>query len=113
MQGMRFLLLDENGRPFNHGVIVNKVTDERYLCTFARNPQVSRLCHVDEIGAWNLFPTDDAMNSFILSIQAQTGEPEKPVETPPVLDIDPKSTQPPKKKAKKKAKKKVNVKRKR
>lgn len=104
MQGMRFLMLNEQGQPLNHGVIVSKVTDERYLCTFARNPQVTRLCHVDEIGQWNLFPTDDAMNAFILNIQAQTGAPAKPVETPPA----PKKVTKKKKVIKKKAKKKTN-----
>lgn len=71
MQGMHFLLLGENGQPINHGVIQQKTTEERYLCTFLRQPQVSRLCHVDEIGTWNLFPNQEAMNSFITSIQQQ------------------------------------------
>lgn len=83
MQGMKFLLLNEQGTPLNHGVILQKVTNEHYLCTFARTPQVTRLCHVNEITGWNLFPNDEAMNAFILSIQAETGEPQKPVETPP------------------------------
>ena len=99
MQGMKFLLLNENRKPINHGVILQKVTDEHYLCAFARTPQVTRLCHVTEITGWNLFPNDEAMNNFILSLQAETGEPQKPVETPP-------GNQKPKEPTKKKKKKK-------
>lgn len=84
MQGMRFLLLGEDGRPINHGIIAQKVTEERYLCTFFRNPQVSRLCHVDEISTWNLFPTDDMMNQFIATLTANNPPPtpEPPAEPP-------------------------------
>lgn len=113
MQGMKFLIVGQDGRPVNHGTIVNQVGAEKFLCQFARQPTCCRLVHTDEILGWNLFPNDDGLNAFILSIQAQTGEPEKPVETPPELDVDPKPTQPPKKKAKRKAKKKSNAKPKR
>ena len=120
MQGMKFLMIGEDGRPFNHGIIAQKVTDERYLCTFARQPQVSRLCHVDEIATWQLFPTDEMMNAFITQLAK-----ENPPNPPPgkvVVNSDagelqigdatnPPGTRsgqsPPRKKAKKKAKKKV------
>ena len=80
MQGMRFLLLGEKGAPINHGTILQKVTDDRYLCFFARVPSVSRLCHVEEISGWNLFPDEDALNTFLRAFQAQT-QPPNPVET--------------------------------
>lgn len=68
MQGMRFLLLNEDGKPINHGLIAQKITPEKYLCSFTRNPPVSRVCDLTEIQGWNLFPTDDALNIFIESI---------------------------------------------
>jgi hypothetical protein len=124
MQGMRFLMLGENGQPFNHGVIQQKTTEERYLCTFFRQPQVSRLCHVDEIGQWNLFPNEEAMNKFIGQI-VKDNPPAPPAgDTPP----PPPPADPPgaskktakkvakkaaKKPAKKASKKKANVKTKR
>lgn len=120
MQGMRFLMLGETGQPVNHGVIQQKTTEERYLCTFFRQPQVSRLCHVDEIGTWNLFPNDDAMNAFISAIRAENppaGDkpPVDPPKDPPGLTSKKtvKKKAPSKKKAAKKkapSKKKPNVK---
>lgn len=77
MKGMHFLLLGENGRPINHGIIVNQVSQERFLCSFAKQPRLSRLCHVDEIGTWNLFPNADEMNAFITAIAAATPPPAK------------------------------------
>lgn len=107
MQGMRFLLLGDDGRPFNHGIITQKVTEERYLCTFFRNPQVSRLCHVDEIAGWNLFPNDEAMNQFIAALAAQDPkfQKEQPPADPPQPPAEPpggKHKTPVKKKASKK-----------
>lgn len=85
MQGMRFLLLGEKNTPINHGTILQKVTDDRYLCHFARIPSVSRLCHVEEISHWNLFPDEGALNTFLQSVRPQVGEPvendEEPVAT--------------------------------
>ena len=101
MQGMRFLLLDENGNAINNGIITQKVTDERYMCTFMRPPQVSRLCHVNEIGTWNLFPTDEALQTFVNVLNEQP--PADPPADPPPGDKPPGT----KKKAKKKASKKV------
>lgn len=82
MQGMRFLLLNQQQQPINNGVITQRVTEDRYMCTFLREPQVSRLCHVEEIGTWNLFPNDEQLNQFLLVLQAKAGEEEAPVETP-------------------------------
>lgn len=81
MEGMKFLMLDENG-PANHGVIQKKLTDERYLVTFARIPVVSRVAHLDEISGWNLFPGDKALNEFIAEFQKhqQAAEPALPAE---------------------------------
>ena len=96
MQGMRFLIVGENG-PMNHGIIVSSITAEKYLCSFARVPQSSRVCDLEEIQQWNLFPTDDAMNTFI----SELGKEQKPVADPtPTTAAD-------KKKAKKKVQRKV------
>lgn len=77
MQGMRFLLVNENG-PINHGVIVKEITPTKYLCSFARTPQLSRVVDIEELQNWNLFPNDEQMNLFISSIQQQaTKGPQK------------------------------------
>jgi len=112
-------MLGETGQPINHGVIQQKTTEERYLCTFMRQPQVSRLCHVDEIGNWNLFPNEGAMNAFIAALvkdnpPADPPAGDKPPGTPPIPDAVKKVIKKTAKKkvAKKKApsKKKPNVK---
>ena len=64
---MRFLLLSKDGKPLNHGIIVREITPEKFLCQFARNPPVARVCDISEIQNWNLFPTDEALNAFISS----------------------------------------------
>lgn len=79
MQGMRFLLLSEAG-PTNHGVITQRVSEDKYLCTFMRQPQSSRLVTTDEITTWNLFPNDEAMNTFIAALNTEKPKP-APVET--------------------------------
>ncbi len=109
MQGMRFLLLGDDGRPVNHGVITQRVTEERYMCTFVRNPQVSRLCHVDEISSWNLFPNDEQMNAFITEIM-KLNPPEPPPQPEPPVEPPGDPQVPVKKKA---GKKKANAKTKR
>lgn len=68
MQGLKFLLLNQEGKPINHGLIVERITPEKYLCQFERNPPSARVCDLQEIQLWNLFPTDDAMNAFIASV---------------------------------------------
>ena len=113
MQGMRFLLVNEAG-PINHGVIVKEITPEKYLCTFARVPQSSRVCDITEIQGWNLFPNDDQMNAFIASLQKQKAPP-PPDKTPEELAAQLKKTakkKPTLKKtvAKKRAKKKASAK---
>ena len=113
MQGMRFLILNENGQAVNHGVITQQITQDRFMCTFMRPPQVSRLVHVDEIGQWNLFPNDEAMNQFISALQPQgvevpDGDTPPPAD-PPGDDVPP-PTPPRKKAAKKKVSKKRNAK---
>lgn len=105
MQGMRFLLMGEKG-PINHGIITQRVTEEKYLCTFMRNPQSSRLCTTDEIAQWNLFPNDESMNLFIATLQQQDPNAPSPDGRPP-------AGKPPgvdQHQAKKKAKKKVSKK---
>lgn len=48
MQGMRFLLVNETG-PYGHGIITQEISSEKYLCTFLRHPQVSRVVDITEI----------------------------------------------------------------
>lgn len=100
MQGMRFLLIGDDGKPINHGVIVQQIGPEKYLCQFARVPTVCRLVHTDEIMGWNLFPNDDAMNDFILAITKQASPEQSPGDSR--LDIGPATQSPAEKKAKKK-----------
>ena len=102
MQGMRFLILDQNGTPFNHGIIAKEITPEKYLCHFSRVPASARVCDITEIQGWNLFPTDEAMNVFIAALKK--GDPSKlpaSPETPSGKPIPP---------VKKKTKKKVGKK---
>jgi hypothetical protein len=82
MQGMRFLVIGDKG-PMNHGLITQRLTEDRYLVTFARKPQVSRIAALDEIMGWNLFPDDNAMNLFIADWQKNnpTLQPARPVGT--------------------------------
>lgn len=117
MQGMRFLIVAEDGRPVNHGLIAQKISEDKFLCQFARSPSSCRLVHTDEIMNWNLFPTDEGMNDFIERL-AQERPPEQSAERPPVdLEIGQATNDPqkktPRKKAKKTAKKKPNGKTKR
>lgn len=80
MEGMHFLLVNEQGKPMGHGVIAQRINQDRYLCTFLRNPQVSRVVGIDEIGTWNLFPNQDAMNAFIAQLPKAkpAPDPKKP-----------------------------------
>ena len=90
MQGVHFLVLDQKGRPASHGVILQQITPERYLCHFARAPSSCRIHRLEVLENWHLFTTEQHMNDFIAAIVRQ--------DTPP----------PPKKKRRKKAiKKKV------
>jgi len=104
MQGMLFLVVNQEGRPVNHGVIAEKITAEKYLCHFAANPPSARVCDIAEIQQWNLFPTDETLNTFIKALSKN--EPPPPPPLPPVgeseLVIDPEPTKPPAKKKKKK-----------
>jgi hypothetical protein len=65
MQGFRFIILGQDGAVVNNGIILSRVTDDRYLCTFVRKPSTTRLVHVEEISQWNLFPNEDAVKEFI------------------------------------------------
>ena len=67
MNGMRFLIVGQDG-PLNHGVIAQTITAEKYLCRFARIPTSCRVCGIEEIQGWNLFPTDEEMNAFIANL---------------------------------------------
>ncbi len=99
MEGMHFLLLNEQGKPMGHGVIASRINQDRYLCTFLRAPQVSRVVHVDEIGTWNLFPNQDGMNAFIAALPKAKPAPGTP---PPKPDPNAKNDPASKKTAKKK-----------
>ncbi len=78
MQGMRFLMLDKNGLPFNHGIIAKEITPTKYLCQFTRVPASARVCDIAEIETWHIFPTDEAMNTFIAALSK-----DKPPADPP------------------------------
>lgn len=75
MEGMNFLLVNEQGKPISHGIIAQRINENRYLCTFLRAPQVSRAVSVEEIGSWNLFANQDAMNAFIAKLPKATPAP--------------------------------------
>jgi len=81
MQGMRFLLVNQDNEPFNHGVISERITEDKYLCEFAALPSVSRVCGLKEIMGWNLFATDELMNEFIKSLQVKNALQMKKDET--------------------------------
>ena len=78
MEGMNFLLVNEQGKPMGHGIIASRINENRYLCTFLRQPQVSRVVGVDEIATWNLFPNQDAMNAFVAALPKSPGTPPPP-----------------------------------
>ncbi len=111
MEGMHFLLVNEQGKPMGHGVIAQRINQDRYLCTFARQPQVSRVVGVDEIATWNLFPNQDAMNAFIAALPKAKPAPGAPPPKKPASKSQQKriSAQNPtsKKRGKKKASKKT------
>lgn len=87
MQGMKFLIVGKDG-PTNHGVIAQRITADRYLCSFAKTPAISRVVSLDEImgalivdgasGPWCLFPDDEQMNAFIIALQQANPPPNKP-----------------------------------
>jgi hypothetical protein len=68
MQGFNFLILGEKG-PINHGVVVERLTADKYLCQFAKTPTSCRVVSLDEIQQWNLFPDTASMNAFIVELQ--------------------------------------------
>lgn len=76
MQGYRFLLVDDNNKPANHGVIVEQITPERYLCAFARLPSVCRIITLEQLMLYFLFPDDEQLNAFILSLTPPAPKPE-------------------------------------
>lgn len=101
MIGFKFLILGQENKPLNHGTIIEKVTEGKYLCQFTRIPTSCRVVDVTEIEGWNLFPTDDALNGFITALEKKPADPPK----------DPPKTNGSKRHAKKsKAKKKAQAK---
>lgn len=88
MQGMMFLLMSEQG-PINQGVVTSQITPEKYLCTFVRPPQVSRICDIEEMQQWNFFPNQDSMNDFVRQMPQQQAagdpkpDPKKPAAKKP------------------------------
>jgi hypothetical protein len=108
MEGMKFLILSKGNKPINHGTIAERITAEKYLCQFDRTPTSCRVCRIEEIEGWNLFPTDEDMNAFTKALA-----PKKPPAPPPPADppADPPKTNGSKTNAKKsKAKKKAKPK---
>lgn len=104
MIGFKFLVVGQGQKPINHGTIVEKVTEGKYLCQFVRIPTSCRVVDIDEIQGWNLFPGEDAMNEFIAALDKSTEPPPPPADPP----ADPPKTNGSKANAKKsKAKKKA------
>ena len=74
MQGWNFLIVGKKG-PINHGVIAERITAEKYLCEFARYPKSWRICSLEEMQGWTLFPNDGLMNAFILTLTKKIPPP--------------------------------------
>lgn len=83
MIGFKFLVLGQENKPLNHGTIIEKVAEAKYLCQFTRVPTSCRVVDVAEIQGWNLFPTDDAMNEFIAALGKKPPPPVDPPKDPP------------------------------
>lgn len=83
MIGFKFLIVGSENKPINHGTIIEKVTEGKYLCQFKRVPTSCRVVDVAEIEGWNLFPTDDGMNEFIASLQKKPDDTIPNGTTPP------------------------------
>jgi len=113
MESLRFLLLNTDGIPINHGVIAKQITPEKYLCQFSKVPAVARVCDITEIQGWNLFPTDKALNEFIAAIQkgkklpAKSTPPTPPTPPKPPVEFKPGGQKPSHKKKKKRGKNNV------
>ncbi len=105
--GFKFLILGPENKPINHGTIIEKVAEGKYLCQFTRSPPSCRVVDVTEVQGWNLFPADDAMNAFIAALDKKPDDPPPPKDPPK----DPPKTNGRKPDAKKsKAKKKAQTK---
>lgn len=86
IEGFRFLIVGAENKPTNHGTIIEKVTEGKYLCQLNRMPTSCRVVDVDEIQKWNLFPTEEGLNAFIAALT--------PISKPPD-DTIPNGTTPP------------------
>ena len=78
MQGFKVLLLDDEGKPANHGTILRQIMPESYLVQFAKAPASCRICGLAEMSTWQLFPNDKQMNAFIAAIVAAQKPPPAP-----------------------------------
>lgn len=85
MIGFKFLVLGQENKPLNHGTIIEKVGEGKYLCQFTRIPTSCRVVDVTEIQGWNLFPTGDAMNAFIAALEKKPADPPKDPPADPKL----------------------------
>ena len=81
MNGMRFLQLDREGKPSNHGIVVQQLTTERYMCQFARLPSSCLIRSLDEMLSWHFFATEDELNKFIVHVSAAK-QPPAPAKKP-------------------------------
>ena len=95
MQGMKFLIIDAQGKPFNHGTIIRELTPTKYVCQFTRIPSSVRTVDIAEVETWHLFPNDDLLNEFIVALKPKPGK---------VTEVKKKAAKKKKKVAKKKAK---------
>lgn len=81
MQGMKFVCIDDKGQVANSGHIVEQITPERYLCQFLRAPTSCKVCRLEEIEGWNLFPTAEQAKAFV---EALKPIPDKPKSVTPI-----------------------------
>ena len=71
MEGLHFLIISSDNVPTNQGIILERIGLERYLCYFARVPSYSRVCRLEQIEGWRLFPTEEKLSEFIKSIGSE------------------------------------------
>ena len=84
MQGLLFLILNQEGTPLNHGIIVEKLTGEKYLCQFQKPPVSNRVVSIEEIQGFNLFSTQEQFDNFLNSVQKSRATTSKTsIEKPP------------------------------
>lgn len=80
MQGMQFVCLDDKSQIVNSGHIISQITPERYLCQFLRAPTMCRVCRLEEIEGWNLFPNTEQAKAFVEALKPKPEKTKKELE---------------------------------